>query len=48
VFASLRSQIVPVHYLLIKITDKERIDAERSAVLDELVAQAQELGMGYD
>jgi excisionase family DNA binding protein len=27
---------------------KERIDAERAAVLDELVAQAQELGMGYD
>jgi excisionase family DNA binding protein len=30
------------------IAYKERIDAERSAVLDELVAQAQELGMGYD
>jgi excisionase family DNA binding protein len=27
---------------------KERIDTERVAVLDELVAQAQELGMGYD
>lgn len=26
---------------------KQRIDAERSEVLDELVSQAQELGMGY-
>ena len=30
------------------ITYKEDIDAKREKVLDELVAQAQELGMGYE